>query len=42
MPMGQENVVQPFEANPGLQDLSLSAFATINHKTILVMFDDKR
>ena len=40
--VGQEDMVQAFEANPRLQDLPLRAFATINHETELVMFNDKR
>ncbi len=39
--MGQQDVVQPFEANPGPEDLPLCAFTTIHHETKLVMFHDE-
>ena len=40
--MGEEDVIQAFKAHPGFEDLPLGAFAAINHKTILIVLNDKR
>ena len=40
MAMGDENVAQVAEADAGLQDLALGAFAAIDQEAILVVLDD--
>jgi len=39
--VSQQDMVQPFEANPGFQDLPLCALTTIHHETIFVMLYDE-
>ena len=41
MPVCQQDPRQVLEACAGLQDLTLRAFAAIDQKTILAMFDDQ-
>ena len=40
MPVCEENAVEVLEACARLQDLTLRPFATIDQKTVLIMFDN--
>ena len=39
MPMRQQDMIQALKANSGFQNLALGAFAAVNHKAVLAVFD---
>ena len=40
--VGDQDVVQALETDPGLQDLALGAFAAVDQEAVFIMLDDLR
>lgn len=42
MAVGDQDAIETFKTDPGLQNLTLRAFAAVNQKTEFIMFDHQR